>query len=202
MKTSIKTLISAALCAIVLSSAAVSPAFAAEQIIPSRRISAPKFKKLLISGNVDVLLVQNNKTGVIINDDTYRAKIKVTQLGETLKIVSNHAERIQLTVYVNDIFRIDVSGNAAVKTFADLNLKYLQVFLHDSAAADIRTNTESLYTLVGDKAQLNLSGHSNHHALVMSRIARLSMKDFSAMKSEVSYNDAVAMLSGSNSHLK
>src|SRR5690606_35769377 len=148
MKTSIKTLVSAAFCAIVLSSAVGTPTFAAEQTTFSRRISMPKFKKIIVSGNVDVLLVQNNKTGVIINEDALHARLKVTQQGETLKIVSSQVDRVEVTVYVNDIFRIDASENASVKTFSGLNLKYLQVFLHDNAVAEIHANTESLYTVV------------------------------------------------------
>jgi hypothetical protein len=202
MKTSIKTLISAALCAIILSSSVAVPTFAAEPIASSRRISASKFKKIVVRGNVDLLLVQNSKSGVIINEDARGAKLRVTQQGETLKIVSNQIERIQVTVYINDIYRIDASENAEVKTFSELKLKYLQVFLHDNAVADIHASTESLYTVVADKARLSLSGYSDHHALVMSRIAKLSLDDFSAIKSEVSYSDAVAMLNNSVNNIK
>jgi hypothetical protein len=196
MKTSIKTLISAALVAIVLTSSAFTPVSADSKspLNTTRRIEASNFKKIIVSGNVDLLLVQNNKSGVIVNEDSRFAKLRVTQQGNTLRISSNQSERIEVTVYVNDIFRIEASEDATVKTFNKLNVQYLQVFLHDNAMADLNTQTESLYTVIDGRSKLNLSGGTNHHALSMNRISTLSMKDFFALKSEVSGHDALVML--------
>lgn len=194
MKISIKTLISATLCTIVLFSTAATRSYAVQETHSARRISLPKFKKITVTGNVDVLLVQNKKTGVIVNEARHHALLKVTQKGELLTIASACAERIQVTVYVDDIFRIDASDNASVKTYNHLNLKYLQVFLHQNAKADINAHTESLYTVIADKAQLSLSGTSSHHAMVMSKLAMLTVKDFKSLKSELTYPEEIAMI--------
>lgn len=202
MKTSIKTLLSVALCALVISSALAAPALATESTKVSRRISVSNFKKINLVGNIDVLLVQNKKSGVIVDEDARNARLKVTQRGETLSIVSDQTERVRVTIYVNDIFRIEAAQNVVVETFNNLDLKYLQIFLHQNAVANISASTESLYTVVGDQARLNLSGSSNHHALVMGRLATLTMKDFKSLKSELSYKDAEVMLSDSIARIK
>lgn len=193
MKTLIKTLVSATLCVVVLSSASmatVKPNISHATL----RAATPKFQKIHVDGNVDLVLVQNGKEGVIVDTESKDSQLKVTQKGNTLNIQSRDPKRVKITVYVDEIYRIQASGNSSVKTFGRLTLKNLQVFLDDNALADINAQTEGLYTVVNDASKLNLEGTTGHHALVKGKKARLTTQDFLALKSEISYNEAVAML--------
>lgn len=185
MKTSIKTLVSSALTAIVLSSALLATNVSANEKKPVV-VSAPSgFKKIILKGNVEVLLIQGQKESISYSEDN-NANAKITQEGDVLKISSSDRETSKLIVYVNDIYRIEASENASVKTSGKLNSRYLQIFLKGNAHADITSNTEGLYTVIKDNADLKLSGSTDNHTLIMGKTPKLTIDRFAALKTNIS----------------
>ncbi|MFD2581451.1 GIN domain-containing protein [Pedobacter vanadiisoli] len=192
MKTSIKTLTKSVLAAIVLSSAIFSTNVMADEKKPAK-VSAPKnVSQVIVSGNVEVTLVQRAKEGISYNDDNL-GKVKVTQDGYALKISSEDQEVAKVTVYVNNIYRVKASDHAVVKTQGKLALKYLQIFLNENAVAEINSDTESLYTVIENNADLKLSGATEKHTLVMGRTPKLNLDRFAALTTEMSNPDANAL---------
>jgi len=192
MKTSIKTLTKSLLAAIVLSSSIFSTSLMADEKQPTK-VSAPKnVNQVIVSGNVEVTLVQREKEGISYNDDN-SGKVKVIQEGYALKISSEDKEVAKITLYVNNIYRVKASDNAVVKTQGKLDVKYLQVFLKGNAVAEINSDTESLYTVIENHADLKLSGATEKHTLVMGRTQKLNLDRFAALTTEMSSPDTNAL---------
>jgi hypothetical protein len=185
MKTPIKTLTKSVLAAIFLSSAIFSTSVMADEKQPIK-MSAPKnISQVIVSGNVEITLVQGQKESVSYNDDN-TGTVKVIQDGHALKITSTDGNTAKITVYVKDIYRIQASENAVVKTAGKLDSKYLQLFLKGDAVAEINSNTESLYTVIEGRADLKLSGATQEHILVMGSTPKLNLDRFAAMKTQMS----------------
>ena len=185
MKTSIKTLTKSLLAAIVLSATIFSTTVSATEKQPVK-ISAPKnIDKVMVSGNVEVTIVQNGREGVSYNDDN-NGKVKVIQDGSTLKITSADNSVAKITVNVKNIYRVQASDDAVVKTDGKLDVKYLQVFLKGNAVAQINSTTESLYTVMEEMADLKLTGKTGNHIVVMGSTPTLNLDRFAALKTEMS----------------
>ncbi|QDW24455.1 hypothetical protein FFJ24_006320 [Pedobacter sp. KBS0701] len=192
MKTSINTLTKSILAAIVLSSAIFSTSAMADEKQPTKVYAPKNVTQVSVNGNVEITLVQRSKEGISYNDDN-TGKVKVTQEGYALKISSVDDEVAKITLYVNNIYRVKASGDAVVKTEGKLALKYLQVFLKENAVAEINSDTESLYTVIEDNADLKLSGATEKHTLVMSKTPKLNLDRFAALTTEVSNPDTNAL---------
>lgn len=185
MKTSIKTLIATTLTAIVLSSVLFTTTVSATEKEPEKNIKIADFKRISVKGNVELTIVQKGTIGISYNDDNY-GTAKVVQDGDALRITSTSPEKTKLTVVVNDIYRIEASENAVVKTDGKLSTKYLQIFLKGNAHADINTSSEGLYTVIADDADLKLSGSTDNHTLVMGKSQKLTIDRFAALKTNIS----------------
>jgi opacity protein-like surface antigen len=190
MKTSINTLAKSLLAAIVLTSSIFATSVSADEKQPVK-ISAPNnFNKLIVSGNVEVTLIQNGREGVSYNDDN-TGKVKVIQDGYALKISSEDKSPAKITVYVKNIYRVQASDDAVVKTDGKLDVKYLQVFLKGNAVAKINSQSESLYTVIEGNSDLKLSGATKNHNLVMGKTQKLNLDKFAALKTETSTPEAI-----------
>ncbi|RZL26086.1 MAG: hypothetical protein EOO96_22755 [Pedobacter sp.] len=199
MKTSIKTLIATSLTAIVLTSSIFAADANAGEKKPTTSVNAASnYKRIVIKGNVEVTLIQGAKEGVSYTDDN-TGKAKIMQEGNILKISSSDKDLVKITVYVADIFRIDASDNAVVKTNGKIRTKYLQVFLRGNAQAEINSTTEGLYTVIEDYSDLKLSGATDNHTIVMGKTPKLTIDRFAALKTnmssgEASINQTVALI--------
>ena len=77
-------------------------------------------------------------------------------------------------------------------TSNNFDVKYLQLFLGQSATAKIKTTAESLYTVIKDDAVLKLNGTANQSTLIANNIKNLKVADFVSLRS-VSYASEVMM---------
>ena len=192
MKTSIKTLISSSLTAIVLSTAVFSTSVSATEITTVKVSKVGNFKRVSVKGNVEVTIIQRTTAGVSYAEDNF-GTAKIMQDGDNLKISSSDNGLTKVVVYVNDIFRIEASENAIVKTEGKLTTKFLQIFLKNNAHAEINTSTEGLYTVINDNADLKLSGSTDNHTLVMGNTQKLTIDKFAALKTNISAVETVAI---------
>jgi hypothetical protein len=185
MKTSMKSLVAAAMMTVVLSTSTVY----AYNPAPLKTISASAadvsaIKKVVISGNVEVTLVQAPKSKTLYKNDN-NAYVQVKQVGNSLVVgTKNSTETAKITVYVDQIYRVDASGNAVVQANDALNLEYLQIFLKDNAKADINSTTLGLYTSLIGSSELKLQGTTSNHVIAMDALSKITMEKFSATKTE------------------
>ena len=191
MKTSIKNLFAALLTVAISASA---PAFVnAKEAKKVTVISeVKKFNKLNISGNVEVILVQNQNQSVQVYDNYYAKNALIQEKNGELRISSFDKETLTVVVYANQLNEITVNDNATIKTSGKFKALSLAVNLKDNAKATLNTNTVDLFTTVNGQATLTLSGSTTDYNAVIGSIGALNMDKFAAENSSIqSKNTAV-----------
>ncbi|TCD07583.1 hypothetical protein EZ449_13655 [Pedobacter frigidisoli] len=194
MKTYIKTIIAASVSAIMLSTSAFATTIPVNTITvsPVKKAKLANFRKISVKGNVEVTLVQGTKMSISYSDDNL-GSAKVIRNGDLLQISASSNEPTKLILCVNDLFRIEASENASIKTQGKLNTQFLQIFLKENAVADINTTSQGLYTVISDNANLKLSGATDDHTLIISETPKLTMDRFAALNTTTSSFQANAV---------
>jgi hypothetical protein len=185
MNTSIKNLIAVVLTTVVLT----SPAFASDDANTNKVTVLSQVKninKVIVNGNVEVILVQAPTESVKVYDTYYSKNALVQQENGILRISSYQKETLTVAVYVRNLSSIEASGNASVKTFGKINFLSLDVILKDKATAEINAETITLYTSIKDNASLKLSGSTTDHTAMLGSLAKMSTDQFTATCASVS----------------
>lgn len=185
MKTSIKNLISAVLTTVVLTSSAFASTDEQKNTVTILN-QVKNINKLVVSGNVEVFLIQAATESVKVYDSYYSKNALVQQEAGVLRISSFQKETLKVAVYVTNLSSIQASDNASVKTFGKVAFLSLDVILKDKASAAIEANTISLYTSVKDNATLSLSGATEDHIALLGSVAKMNTNQFTASNSSVS----------------
>ena len=183
MKTQIKTIIATTFAALTLTASSLSAnAIVKHPLADTSNVKT--FKKVNVGRNLEVTFVQSSKEGISYADDNY-GTAQVMQEGDQLTITSTTNGIAKLIVYVTDIYRIQGSDNAVIKTEVKLDVTNLQIFLKGNAQANINTSTSSLYTMLNDNSTLTLSGATEKHTLAGSKNSNLTMTHFAAQKTDL-----------------
>jgi len=183
MKTLAKTLFAAALTAVVLTSSAMAT-FAAEPVkAETKTASLSKFSRIWVSGNVKLILTQGDKQNVEGTSNYDATKTSVSTDGKTLFINSEETSQVTLNITVKDLERIEAYGQSVVVTSNNIDAKYLQLFLNQSATAKIKTTAGSLYTIVKEDAVLKLNGTAGESTMIASNMKNVKLADFASLKS-------------------
>jgi hypothetical protein len=179
MKTSVKTLF-ALFTGIILLSNTVSVK-AAEPTNHITTLSSVKdIRKIVVSGNVNLLLVQGNKESIKVYDKYYSKNALVQQQGGTLRI-SSYADRpLSIVVYVKELNAIEANNEAKVRTEGCFQLLNLDVRLKDNASANINAKTVNLFTSVKGASALKIAGTADQHAIEMCDLGNLTLDKFAA----------------------
>jgi len=192
MKTLAKTVFALALIAVVMTST-MATTFAAEPVTTASKASTlSSFNKIWVSGNVKIVLTQGDQQSVHASYNYDSTKTSVLSNGQTLYINSMESGQVVLNITVKDLQRIEAYGQSQVVTSNNFDVKYLQLFLGQSATAKIKTTAESLYTVIKDDAVLKLNGTANQSTLIANNIKNLKVADFVSLRS-VSYASEVMM---------
>lgn len=149
---------------------------------PPETVRLVTFNKIVVSGRVTVLISQRPKESVTAEREYDKTKISFKRRGYTLLISSSDPEPITISISVKELQRIDARGNALVRTTGKLDVQHLQIFLKDEARAQVKANTESLYTYITGHADLKVSGSTQQHFITKDNISRLNMEDLTAAK--------------------
>jgi hypothetical protein len=197
MKTLTQTLFATALATIILGSSALA-AFA--HTSPVTEVSeaagsAVTFNKVIVSGNVKVILIQGTKESIKVDDSFDASKTTIKKNGYKLMIHSTEINPVTITVSVKDLQRIDVSGISSVETKGKFDLKYLQIFMSYSSSASINAKTGSLYTNISDAAELKLSGSTDDHTFIANQNAKADLDHFVCNRAERLTNESIAAIS-------
>lgn len=199
MKTSIKNLFAAALTIVALSSANLVANATEINANYTALTKVKNINKIVVSGNVKVILVQDGKESVEVYDKYYAKNALVQQQGSELRISSFNKETLTVIAHVNNLSAIEASNNSTITTAGKFNLLNLSVVLKDQASASINANTVSLYTKVNDGANLRLEGATEDHIAVMGTLAKLKMDDFTAQNTNISTLPKQVLASNSTS---
>lgn len=191
MKTLAKTVFAAALTAVLFTSSAMAT-FAAEPVKAETKTSSlSKFNRIWVSGNVKIILTQGDNQNVAGASNYNAAKTSVSTDGKTLFINSKETSQVTLNITVKDLERIEAYGQSVVVTSNNFDVKYLQLFLGQSATAKIKTTAGSLYTIVKDDAVLKLNGTADQSTMIASNMKNVKLVDFSSLKSSSYASQAI-----------
>nr|WP_121270187.1 DUF2807 domain-containing protein [Pedobacter schmidteae] len=193
MKTLVKTLFASALTMLVLATSAFTSLAANKGFELSVVSPLIDFNKVIITGNVNVELVQSTRQHVVVYDNYNKSTTSVLQKGDKLFINSNEDSPITIVVYMKDLQRIDACNKVSVTTRGKFAVQALQVFLKDQASAYVNGNMGTLYTVIKDKSVLKLKGASKGHVSVKGSIAKLKTEDFMALKTASFDTEALAL---------
>lgn len=186
MKTFIKTLFAAALTTVVLSSATVAANASEINSSYTALTQVKNINKIVVSGNVKLILVQDSKEGVEVYDQYYSKNALVQQQGAELRISSFTKDVLTVIAHVNNVSSIEASNTSKVITSGSFNLLNLKVVLKDQATADINANTVNLSTTVNDASSLKLEGSTENHEAALGSEAKMKMDDFTAQNTSIS----------------
>ncbi|MES2454579.1 MAG: DUF2807 domain-containing protein [Bacteroidota bacterium] len=197
MKTLTQTLFATVFTAVILSSSAISASAAGiRKTNKTTEAAAPvTFNKIVVSGNVKVILVQGGKEAVNVDENFDAARTSIKKQGYSLMIHSTEINPVTITVSVKDLHRIDISGISSVETKGNFDLKYLQVFMSHSTTANINAKTESMYTQISDEADLKLSGSTKQHTFMANQAAKANLDNFVCYGPERLTDEAIAAIS-------
>jgi len=185
MKNSIKNLFVAALTIVALSSA--TSASATENNVSYTALTQVKnITKIAVSGNVKLILIQDEKESIEVFDKYYEHNALVQQQGSELRISSFSKDVLTVIAHVNNISSIEASNTSSVATAGKFNLLDLKVVLRDSASASINANTVNLITTINDGTNLNLEGTTENHVAVLGNEAKLKMDEFASENTNIS----------------
>ncbi|RDC56725.1 hypothetical protein DU508_05845 [Pedobacter chinensis] len=199
MKNSIKNLFAAALVMVTLSGATLA-AKASENNAGYTVLNQVKnISKIIVSGNVKLILVQDDKEGVEVYDAYYRKNALVQQQGSELRISSFDKTTLMVVAHVNNISSIEASNTATVATAGNFNVLSLNVVLNDKATADIKANTISLSTTVNDAASLKLEGSTESHIAVVGAESKMKMNEFTAQETNIKVSAKPVLASNNKS---
>jgi len=191
MKTLFNTVLKSSSIAIILLASVFSLTATAATVTAEMGINNQDIKKVIITGNTKVILIQGPKEHVTM-DELDLEKVSLKQVGNTLTISSNESSPVTVFVYVKDIYRIDASDNSSVRTSGNFNLENLQVMLKDDASARVKATTGSLYTTINDRAKLELIGTSESHVSRLAGVAKMDIDQFAAVNTDyVAVSDEV-----------
>jgi hypothetical protein len=185
MKTSIKNLFAAALVMVTLSSATVVANATENSANYTALTKVKNISKIVVSGNVKLILVQDVKESVEVYDQYYTKNALVQQQGAELRISSFDKNTLTVIAHVNNLTAIEASNTATVTTAGNFNLLNLSIVLNDKASADIKANTVNLSTDVKDAASLKLAGSAETHLAVIGSESKIKMGDFTAQESSI-----------------
>lgn len=191
MKTSLKTLFAVILGCVMIANAGTVHATETNKNFTT--ISSVKnIAKIVVRGNVKLILIQASKESVNVYDNYYGKNALVQQQGNTLRISSFEKTPLSVVVFVNNLDAISASDESTVKTVGKFHLLNLDVNLQDQASADIDANMVRLSTSVKDKADLKLCGSADSHTVVMSDFGSLNMDQFVSNDTSISTANTVA----------
>jgi hypothetical protein len=140
-----------------------------------------EFKKVVVKGNTTVYFIQSNREEVSIDEGDPK-DISIIQTGNKLRINSTSTDPVLITVYFKDIYRIEASDHAVVRSQSALNLQHLQIMLRDNSSGNISLNTNSLYTETDDQSKLVLRGKTGRH--IIKGYSNLKTKKLRALYTE------------------
>jgi hypothetical protein len=191
MKNLTKTLLAAALTAVVFITSAMTT-FAAKHVsTKSTPLSEVQFNRIWVSGNVKVVLTQGDNQSVVGTSNYDSLKTSVLSKGQTLYINSMESSQVTLNITVKDLERVEAYGQSVVVTSNNFAVKNLQLFLNQSATAKIKTTAGSLYTVVNDDAVLKLNGTAGKSTMVASNMKNVKLSNFASLRSESYASEAL-----------
>ncbi len=124
------------------------------------------FDELEISGAFKIILVQSDTYKAVVEaDENLQEYVRIEQSGDRLRIkmrnnVNYHSSHgIKITVYGNDIDRIELAGSSSLETEGQIeNNDHIYVTIAGSGDADMELKTPETKVSIGGSGEVKLKG--------------------------------------------
>lgn len=191
MKTSIKSLFAAGIFALLISGSTVYANGSSPSIMYVDASEISSIQKVIVTGNVYVNIVQAPKSKLLYQNEN-NSDVIVKKGANSITIDgSKSTNTAEITIYVDEIYRIDASAGAIVQTKGDFSVKNLQIFVKDNSKVEVNAKTESLLTVIKDKGELKLQGQADTHVITMDKLSKITLENFTAKRTEKNNTDAI-----------
>jgi len=153
------------------------------------------FKKVLISGNIEVEIQTGNEFNLVINGNKKLVdKIDITQEKDELSISFDESGidlgENELKIYITMPTLTDLSMKNSSRTHVSgFKEKEMNISLADRADCNAEIDVEQLKVVMKDRADFSLAGKGNDFSAVLSDRAEMKAFDFQANKVEVAAAD-------------
>lgn len=180
MKTLFKNVIKTAFVALILTIFCLPANAQLDNNKISKNTSLKTFRRISVSGNVEVTVVQSANEGITYAESSV-GKVKVMQLGDLIMIKPAAKQIAKVILYVKDIYRIIGEDQAVINTEGELKTVYLQVFLKGKAIANLNSTSSCIYTILEDDSELDLDGSTAEQFFEKSKNSKLKMSSFACV---------------------
>jgi len=191
MKTSIKNFIAAGITATLLLGISVAAKADAAPKASTVLSSIKNINSISVSGNVELILVQDSEESFKVYNDYYANNAIVQHKDGQLRISSFGKEKLTVVAHVKNLSALSAADQSTVKTYGKFDLLNLSIDLKDQAKADLNVNTVSVSTGISEDAQLTMSGKTDEHYAASAdqgcRFAKTPIKDDKAVLDFIEY---------------
>jgi len=192
MKTSIKNFIAAGITATLLLGISVAAKADAAPKASTVLSSIKNINSISVSGNVELILVQDSEESFKVYNDYYANNAIVQHKDGQLRISSFGKEKLTVVAHVKNLSALSAADQSTVKTYGKFDLLNLSIDLKDQAKADLNVNTVSVSTDISGDAQLTMSGKTDEHYAASAadqgcRFAKTPVKDYKAVLDFIEY---------------
>jgi len=192
MKTSIKNFIAAGITATLLLGISVAAKADAAPKASTVLSSIKNINSISVSGNVELILVQDSEESFKVYNDYYANNAIVQHKDGQLRISSFGKEKLTVVAHVKNLSALSAANQSTVKTYGKFDLLNLSIDLKDQAKADLNVNTVSVSTGISGDAQLTMSGKTDEHYAASAadqgcRFAKTPIKDDKAVLDFIEY---------------
>ncbi len=184
MKTSIKKLVLLFIVSVVMGVSTLAVAASPVTLLEMKNI-----KRIDVSGNVELILVQGNKESIKVYDEYYPKNALIQQENGVLRISSYDKKVLSVVVTAAQLQEVSASGTASITTFGKINYLSLDINLAGRSTANVTVDVINLGTKITDQAKLVLNGSSQDFYGVMASHASLNLDKFSSKSSRIKADD-------------
>ncbi|WP_432712606.1 GIN domain-containing protein [Pedobacter sp.] len=148
--------------------------------------SFKNFNKIVVSGNVEVTLIQDVHDQVSIMNDYYPINVLLQEKKGLLHISNYNRAKLNVVIHLKNLSSLTVKDKSTVRTVGNFYLLNFDVDLRDQAKANIKANTVNLTTHIADQAQLILTGCTDQYDAKVEETAALNLNQFRAQHTNFS----------------
>lgn len=158
--------------------------------------SIKNLHKIEVSGNVEILLSQQEEEQLKVYDEYYSKNALVQWENGVLRISSYESKKLTVLVGVNHLKVLVASGNAVVRSVNKLSSLDLEVYLEDNAVASLNAQALNVSTSLSDFARLELDGQAENQVIAMSEASQLEAATFVAQNQTFAVSDSAVAAVG------
>lgn len=172
--------------------------------VMEKKRKLPEFEKIEISGNIDVILLNNDfKNEIYSNGDLNLQVFIKTKVENGILFITydnnvqiiSQTQPLKVTVPSKKINEIILKNGAKLSNLGSIEILKLKISASENSKADLKIKTDEVIIHTEGEAELKLSGNSNIVNISHNGTKDLDAKDLSTFYSEIELNSSGSLYS-------